>query len=120
MHYNRIWRAGDMEKLPERDLSWDALVQRTARDGECLRWTGPHKENGYARASWGGSSHQVHRLAYEMCVGPIPAGMQIDHVAARGCRFLDCINPDHLEPVTPQENLRRRDEVRARTRKADQ
>jgi hypothetical protein len=42
-----------------------------------------------------------------MFVGPIPDGHEIDHVAARGCRHRDCIEPTHLEPVTRLENCRR-------------
>lgn len=45
----------------------------------------------------------VHRLAYEMWVGPIPEGLDLDHL----CRVRNCLNPEHLEPVTRKENLRR-------------
>ena len=46
---------------------------------------------------------KVERVAYEMVVGPIPDGLQIDHL----CRVRNCVNPDHLEPVTPRENTMR-------------
>lgn len=42
-------------------------------------------------------------VAYEMYVGPIPEGMQLDHL----CRVRHCVNPAHLEVVTQQENMRR-------------
>lgn len=45
----------------------------------------------------------AHRISYELHVGPIPPGYQIDHL----CRVRACINPDHLEAVTLQENNRR-------------
>jgi hypothetical protein len=45
----------------------------------------------------------AHRVMYEHLVGPIPDGMQLDHL----CRNRMCVNPDHLEPVTARENTRR-------------
>ncbi len=45
----------------------------------------------------------AHRVSYEFFVGPIPDGMQLDHL----CRNRICVNPDHLEPVTNYENNRR-------------
>jgi hypothetical protein len=46
----------------------------------------------------------AHRFAYEDKVGPIPEGLEIDHL----CRVRLCVNPAHLEPVTKQENDRRK------------
>lgn len=45
----------------------------------------------------------AHRVAYELWVGPIPEGMELDH----RCKVRACINPAHLEPVTHAENMRR-------------
>ena len=45
----------------------------------------------------------AHRFAYEEYVGPIPDGLQIDHL----CRNKWCVNPEHLEPVTCRENALR-------------
>jgi hypothetical protein len=48
----------------------------------------------------GGTSRRAHRVAYELAVGPIPPGLQVDHL----CRVRDCVNPAHLDPVTKREN----------------
>lgn len=45
----------------------------------------------------------AHRLSYESFVGPIPPALDIDHL----CRTRSCVNPEHLQPVTRSENLRR-------------
>jgi hypothetical protein len=46
---------------------------------------------------------RYHRLVYELLKGPIPAGLQLDHL----CRVRACINPDHLEAVTCKQNIQR-------------
>jgi hypothetical protein len=56
--------------------------------------------------------HLAHRVSYEFYQGPIPEGHEIDHVWQRGCRSRQCINPEHLEAVTHQENVRRSFEAR--------
>ena len=69
----------------------------------CWQWTGSVDAGGYGR--WAGS--YAHRFAYETLVGPIGAGLAIDHL----CRNHGCVNPDHLEPVTWAENNRRKDSL---------
>lgn len=76
---------------------------------DCWHWTGGKKAAGYGHFSikrngkWGKAI--AHRYAYELWVSPIPAGLEIDHL----CKTRDCVNPDHLEAVTLQENRIRRD-----------
>jgi hypothetical protein len=72
-------------------------------DSGCWVWTGYKYGNGYSAISWRGKQVLGHRLAYEELVGPIPAGLVIDHL----CCVKACINPQHLEPVTSGENTRR-------------
>ena len=68
----------------------------------CMEWMG-HRTNGYGSFWLEGKNVRVHRVSYELCVGPIPEGLQIDHK----CRNRACVRPDHLEPVTSRENIRR-------------
>jgi len=77
----------------------------------CWLWTGATL-NGYGRFGRGpGQTTGVaHRMAYEQLVGPIPAGLHLDHL----CRVHACVNPAHLEPVTCRENLLRGETITAR------
>ena len=66
----------------------------------CWFWEG-WLNNGYGGYTTPDSkNHKAHRFAYEMCVGEIPEGLELDHL----CRERSCVNPDHLEPVTHREN----------------
>ncbi len=70
--------------------------------GDCWEWTGA-KARGYGYTWYEGKVSPAHRVVYELLVGGIPDGLQIDHL----CRNPPCVNPDHLEPVTSEENTRR-------------
>ncbi len=58
---------------------------------------------GYGLAWHKGHNNLAHRRVYELLRGPIPEGLTLDHL----CRERSCVNPDHLEPVTFRENIRR-------------
>jgi hypothetical protein len=72
-------------------------------DTECWEWTAARKNGGYGSFAIGRGNVYAHRFAYEMLVGPIPGGLELDHL----CRNRGCANPDHLEPVTRQINVLR-------------
>lgn len=92
----------------------------------CWMWTGDGDGYGYAlfRPGPGHPRYMAYRWSYEVFVGPIPQGMQIDHVChtndtgcpgGPSCPHRRCVNPDHLEPVTGSENtLRQRHAKRAK------
>ena len=75
----------------------------------CWIWTASTTA-GYGRIDVNRKFLYAHRVAYERFVGPIPAGLQLDHL----CRVRRCVNPSHLEPVTSRENTLRGNGVAAR------
>jgi hypothetical protein len=79
----------------------------------CWIWIGSIAPNGYGKFSVEKNKvrkcFNAHRWAYEYFVGPIRAGLTLDHL----CRNRRCVNPSHLEPVTIRENLIRGEGVSA-------
>lgn len=86
-------------------------VQISTETG-CWIWPGVRnpRGTGYGQMKYRGESRRVHRVAYELTVGPIPEGMQLDHFA---CDNASCCNPDHLRPVTPRENVLRANSIQS-------
>lgn len=88
--------------------------------GPCWEWTAGVGVGGYGRFALSRLNDKTrcvyaHRYSYELLVGEIPEGLVIDHL----CRNRKCVNPDHLEPVTQQENVLRGNGVTATNAKKD-
>ena len=72
------------------------------KTNSCWLWTASTRR-GYGQFVINNKPAPAHRFAYEQLVGDIPKGLQIDHL----CRVRNCVNPEHLEPVTCRENILR-------------
>lgn len=92
-----------------RVASFWSKVDKSSDPNGCWMWTGSRLPAGYGRArtrlpvSPHSSTELAHRIAWELTNGPIPDALPLDHL----CRNPPCVNPEHLEPVTPLENTRR-------------
>ncbi len=67
----------------------------------CWIWLKGLMPAGYGCFGYKGKTVLAHRISYEVAKGPIPKGLQIDHI----CRVRCCVNPDHLRCVTIRENV---------------
>ena len=72
-------------------------------DTPCWLWIGGQNGHGYGQVNRDGRLWQAHRWYWEQEHGPVPEGLELDHL----CRNRACVRPDHLEPVTRTENTRR-------------
>ena|SRR3990167_3261492 len=85
------------------DLGMDRFWSKVEKTDSCWNWKGSRIQGyGYFRL---GKWRRAHRISYEWSKGKIPNGLQIDHL----CRNRSCVNPNHMELVTLQENVKRGD-----------
>lgn len=89
------------------------LSQLVIDPSGCLLWTGPTDKDGYGRVWLGRRMRPVHRVMWEMFEGPIPDGLTLDHVKARGCTHKNCASIAHLEPVPNKVNVMRGETIPA-------
>lgn len=83
-------------------LFWRHVIRRG--DDECWGWIGAKHPFGYGCFEhWRLKATLAHRISYMLLVGPIPEGLELDHL----CRNTECTNPRHLEPVLPKVNKAR-------------
>ena len=84
------------------------------RSGDCWVWKGAVKKDrrsgGYGMFWSQNRTRRAHKFAYEHAVGPVPPGLELDHL----CGNRACVNPAHLEPVTGRVNALRSTGITAR------
>jgi hypothetical protein len=97
-HYSRYRNSGVIKMHDTMKRFWDNIEF----DDFCWNWKGCLRK-GYGCFRVDGITYSAHRFSYMCNIGEIPDGMQIDHL----CKNKSCVNPDHLEIVTSQENTRR-------------
>jgi hypothetical protein len=107
LHYRRWRKRGDplATSTPTRatGTTEERFWAKVDATGDCWEWNTEHLLAGYGRFWDGKRDVYSHRFAWETLVGPVPAGLQLDHL----CRNRACCNPDHLEVVTPKINALR-------------
>lgn len=106
----RVWSTGKSHRCGYTGVVLDAYHANVISlpNGLCWLWRGARNHKGYGivatvRSDGTKTTVAAHRVSYLMYIGEIPAGYEVDHL----CRVRLCVNPLHLELVTPDENKRR-------------
>ena len=95
-HYNQRYNRGLLPKRTADERFWS----RVNKTPGCWEWTGALNADGYGVFYLHKPNRQAHRVSYEMFVGTIPEGHQVDHI----CHNRKCVRPEHLRPTTPKQN----------------
>lgn len=133
-----MWCKRTLYALRMSELAPERVIERIRQrifinDDGCWQWQGG-KSVGYGRVSWSGGEGKIwrltHRVMWERVNGPIPDGLDLDHLChdpancspavASDCPHRSCCNPDHLKPATRQENLLRGGSIAAKRAKVTQ
>lgn len=96
-----MMRSTIQERIEVKWSGWQFVEIRG--DNECWPWLGATLDSGYGYTIFQGKRQVSHRVVYTLMVGPIPEGLQLDHL----CRNRWCQNPWHVEPVTAKVNIQR-------------
>lgn len=108
-HYQQRRKGVQLKPLTGRALTAGMSVEerfwaKVDKSGECWIWVASKGRDGYGRLKVANRMWSAHRLSYEMTVGPIPEGLEIDHK----CHNHSCVNPAHLSPVSGKQNAENR------------
>lgn len=102
-HYGKRATLGTLPPRSSATLE-ERFWAKVKKTGTCWLWTGHVSKSGYGRFRVKGYAESAHRVSYEISIGAIPEGLDVDHV----CRQKSCVNPDHLRAATRKQNMENR------------
>lgn len=101
--YHESNRKTGLDKFWEKVDKNGPIPERCPELGPCWQWTASCRKGGYGQLVFGKISKTAHIYSWEIHVGPVDVGLFLDHL----CSNRRCVNPTHLEPVTPRVNIAR-------------